>query len=224
MVGHSLSDSFKVLGLGIGATETEVKVVTLTSLTNVYLLDKPTDKRALARILAHFSLLMLGRDALTPAIVERMWGQDNVVHQQLGDPRGNLAIICRCLILIACVANNAFHLWLNTSFKEKIIITPEALKHVPQGICDILLLIKNNTSSIHVHEPLPSGKDCIQKLQHNLRQHRLSPKTSTFYNFEDTIVHWYCDLLLEGISSTDSTGEENHLFAAYGLTPLKDTA
>jgi len=33
------------------------------------------------------------------------------------------------------------------------------------------------------------------------------------------LVHWYCDLLLEGINSTDTTGEENHIFAAYGLTP-----
>ncbi len=153
-----------------------------------------------------------------------MWGQDDVVHQNLGGLRGDLAIIRRRLILLACVANNAFHLWLNTSFDKKNIITMEALKHVPKGIRDILLLVKDNTSAIYVCEPLPSGKDCIQTLQHNLRQHRLSPISSTFYNFEETIVHWYRDLLLEGINSTDSTGEENHLFAAYGLTPLKVTA
>ena len=74
---------------------------------------------------------MLGADALTPAIVERMWGQDDIVHQNLGGPRGDLAIILRRLILLACVANNAFHLWLNTSFEEKNIITPEALKYAP---------------------------------------------------------------------------------------------
>jgi hypothetical protein len=198
--------------------------VTLTNLATVYLLDEPTDKRALARILARFSPLMLGADTLTPAIVKRVRGQDDVVHQQLGGLRGDLAIICRRLISLACVANNTFHLWLNTSFKGKTIITPEALKHVPQGIRDILLLVKDNTSAIYVHEPLPYGKDRIQKLQHSLRQHRLSPKSSTFYNFEDMIVHWYRDLLLKGINSTDSIGEENHLFVAYGLTPLKDTA
>ena len=83
--------------------------VTLTNLAAVYLLNEPTDKRALAHILARFSLLMLGADALTPAIVERMWGQEHVVHQQLGGPKGNLAIICLCLISLACVANNTFH-------------------------------------------------------------------------------------------------------------------
>ena len=122
------------------------------------------------------------------------------------------------------MANNTFHLWLNTSFEEKNIITSEAIKYAPQGVCDILLLIKGNTSAIDVRETLPSVKDCIQKLQHNLRQHRLSPISSTFYSFEDTIVHWYRDLLLEGTNSTDSTGEEKLIFEAYGLTPLKDTA
>jgi hypothetical protein len=44
--------------------------------------------------------------------------------------------------LLACAANNAFHLWLNTSFEEKNIITPEpeALKYAPQGVRNILLL------------------------------------------------------------------------------------
>jgi len=95
------------------------------------------------------------------------------------------------------VANNTFHLWLNTSFEEKNIITPEAeaLKYAPQGIRDILLLVNDNTFAIYVHEPLPLGKDHIQKLQHNFRQHHLSPISSTFYSFEDTIVH-----LLEGIN------------------------
>ncbi len=54
--------------------------VTLTNLAAVYLLDEPTDMHALAHIMARFSLLMLGADALsTPAIVERVWGQDDVV-------------------------------------------------------------------------------------------------------------------------------------------------
>ena len=34
--------------------------VTLTNLDDVFLLNKPTDKRAIARILSRFSLLMLG--------------------------------------------------------------------------------------------------------------------------------------------------------------------
>ncbi len=149
--------------------------VTLTNLTAVYPLDEPTDKRTLARILAWFSLLMLGADTLTPSIIERVWGQDDVVRQQLGGLRGNLAIFCLCHVLLACMANNAFHLWLNTSIEGKTIITPETLKHVPQGIRDILLLVKDNTFAIYVRKPLPSGKDCIQKTFNTTSLNTASP-------------------------------------------------
>ena len=60
------------------------------------------------------------------------------MRQNLGGPRGDLAIIRCRLISLAYVANNTFHLWLNTSFEEKNIIAPEALKHAPQGVRDIL--------------------------------------------------------------------------------------
>ncbi len=68
------------------------------------------------------------------------------------------------------------------------IVTAEALQHVLPDIRDVLLLVKETTSAIYVRDPLPPGQDCIQKL-HNLRQHRLSPISSTFYIFQDTIVH-----------------------------------
>jgi hypothetical protein len=90
---------------------------------------------------------------------------DDIVRQNQGGKRGDLAIIHRRLISLACVGNNPFHLWLNTSFEERNIFTPKALKHAPQGVQDILLLVKDNTSAIYVREPLPSGKDYIQKLQ-----------------------------------------------------------
>jgi hypothetical protein len=35
----------------------------------------------------------------------------------------------------------------------------------------------------------------------------------------DVVVDWYHDVLLNGDHSTDSTGIDNHLFAAYGLYP-----
>jgi hypothetical protein len=122
--------------------------VTLTNLDAVYLLDEATDKCALACILACFSLLMLDADTLTPAIVEQVWGQDDTVQQHPGGPRGDLTIICCRLILLACVANNAFHLWLNTSFKGRTIITTEALQHVHKVSATSFYLSKTT--------PLPS--------------------------------------------------------------------
>jgi hypothetical protein len=46
--------------------------VTLTNLDAASLLDKPTDKQAIAQILARFSLLILGADALTPTMIEQV--------------------------------------------------------------------------------------------------------------------------------------------------------
>ena len=66
-------------------------------------------------------------------------------------------------------------------------------------------------AAIYVREPLPSGQDRINVLQNNLRQKLHDPSS---FNFNDIIVGWYRDLLLSGNHSTDSTGVENHLFAA----------
>jgi len=86
--------------------------------------------------------------------------------------------------------------------------------------------VKDNTSTIYLREPLPELQARTASKNFNITSGntRLSPISSTFYNFEDTIVHWYRDLLLEDVNSTDSTRDENHLFAAHGLTPLEDTA
>jgi hypothetical protein len=62
--------------------------VTLTNLDAVYLLDEPTDKHAIACILARFSLLMLGADALTPVIAEKVWGQDDIPRTTPRWPEG----------------------------------------------------------------------------------------------------------------------------------------
>jgi hypothetical protein len=139
-------------------------------------------------------------------------------------PRGDLALNRCCLVSLACVANITFHLWLTTLFDGKTIITAEALQYVPPGVCDILLLVKENTSAIYAHNLLSSGKYRIQMIQQNIRQHCLSPISSTIYNFEVSIAHRYPDRLLDGLHSTYSTGEENHLFTAYGLTPLNNSA
>jgi hypothetical protein len=79
--------------------------VSLLNLTAVFPLNESSDRKALARILARFSILLLGVDALTPTIVDQVWGQNRVVCKKLGGPCGNLALICRQLISLACVAN-----------------------------------------------------------------------------------------------------------------------
>ena len=188
--------------------------VVITNLTAAFALDEPNDRRTLARRLARFSLLLLGADALTPNIIARVWGENDVVCRTLGGPRGDLAIIRRRLISLASVANNTFHLWLTTTFNGEVIIPLDTLQHLPTGVRDILQLVALPTAAIYVREPLPSGHDRIKILQNNLHQNL---HDSSSFNFNDIIVGWYRDLLLRGNHSADSTGMENHLFAAYGL-------
>ena len=97
-----------------------------------------------------------------------------------------------------------------------MIIPSDALQHLSSGVRDILQLISLNDAAIYVRESLPSGHNRICILQHNLRQDPLNPQS---FNFEDIIVGWYRDLLLGGNHSTDCTGLDNHIFAAYSLYP-----
>ena len=86
--------------------------VTLTNIDAVFLIDEPTDKQAIAQLLAHIPLLMLRVDVLTPPIIERVWGEDNMVRRHSNGPRGDLAIIRHCLISLACVRANVAN-WLD---------------------------------------------------------------------------------------------------------------
>jgi hypothetical protein len=188
--------------------------VVISNLTAVFALNEPDERRTLTHQLARLSLQLLGADALTPKIVAKVWGENEVDRQNLGGPRGDLALIRHQLISLASVANNTFHLWLTTTINGGMVIPPDALQHLPPGMRDIFQLISLNDAAIYVREPLHSGHDRIHILQQNLRQNPHTPLSS---NFKDIIVGWYRDLLLSGNHSTDSTGVENHILAASGL-------
>jgi hypothetical protein len=115
---------------------------TISNLTAVLALNKTDNQQALARLLACFSLLLLGADALTPKIIAQVWGQNNIARRNLGGPCGDLVLIHRQLISVASVDNNTYHLGLTTTFNGNMIITDKALLHLPPGIKDILQLIR----------------------------------------------------------------------------------
>jgi hypothetical protein len=118
--------------------------VSTSNLTAVFALNEPTDRQALAHILARFSNLLLGADVLTPAISEQVWGQNKVVRCNLGGPCGDLALIRRQLILLACIVNNTFHVWLPTTFNGSAIIPPNTLQYLPPGVREILKMVMKN--------------------------------------------------------------------------------
>jgi hypothetical protein len=100
---------------------------------------------------------MLEAKALTPKIVEQVWGTNPIIQKNLGGSRGDLALTQRCLISMAVVANNTFHLWLTTFFnKTTKIVPPESLHHVPPGVRDILKLVEDI--------PLPSTSTSLSQL------------------------------------------------------------
>ncbi len=190
--------------------------VILTNLTAVFGFNETGDRRELVQILARFSLLMLRAKALTPRIVEQIWGSNPIVQRNLSGTQGNLALTRRRLISMAIVANNTFHLWLSTLFNGATIIPSENLAHVLLRVRDILNLVGNNIFAIYVREPLPTGQDCIDILLNNLQSSSVNPTSTTL---EDVIVSWFSDLLLSCDQATDDTGIDNQIFQAYGLSP-----
>jgi hypothetical protein len=158
---------------------------------------------------------MLGAKALTPRIIERMWGSNPIVRRNLGGTRRDLALIRRRLISLAVVANNTFHLWLTTSFNGTVKIPPEGLVHVPPGIRDILTIVRNATSTIYVCEPLHNRQNCIDILLNNLRSSTTDLPSSSF---EDIVVSWFKDLLLGDSQANDETGVNNRILQAYRFT------
>ncbi len=109
--------------------------------------------------LAHFSLLLLGVEALTPKIIAKVWGQNDMIRRNLGSSCGNLDLTRCQIISLACVANNTYRLWLTTTFNASMITPDKSLQHLPPGMRDILQPIKQNAAAICVREPLHSGQD-----------------------------------------------------------------
>ena len=153
--------------------------VCLTNLSAFFRLNEEGTKRDIVRILARFSLLMLGAEALTPRIVERVSGSNPIIRWNLGGTRGDLALIRRRLISLAVIANNTFYLWPTTSFNGTVIIPPEGLAHVPPGIRDILTIVRNATSAIYVHKPLDE-QDRINILLDSLQSSPIDPSSLSF--------------------------------------------
>ena len=60
--------------------------VFLVNLTTVSPLNKSSNQKALAKILACFSILLLGGDVLTPTILNQVWGQSKVVCKKPAPP------------------------------------------------------------------------------------------------------------------------------------------
>ena len=92
------------------------------------------NQQSLAHALAHCALLLLGSEALTSSIIQRVWGANDTIRKTLGGPRGDLALIRQCLVSLSKIAINTYHLWATTDFVNARIINNDALHcHPPQA-------------------------------------------------------------------------------------------
>ena len=189
--------------------------VTITNLHPVISNEIAGDRQALARALARCTLLLLGSDALTPSIIQRVWGANDTVRKNLGGPRGDLALIRRRLISLSKVTINMYHLWATIDFDNTRIINDDALRCHPPGLRNIIQTLKDLTTAEYVRAPLAPGTTRINILLTNLKHNTIDPSS---INFEDTVVSWYSDLLLHGHTAADITGTANGIFQAFEVT------
>jgi len=161
------------------------------------------------------TLLLLGSDALTPSIIQWVWGANDTVRKNLGGPRGDLALIRQCLISLSKVTINMYHLWATIDFDNTRIINDDALRCHPPGLQSIIQTLKDLTTAKYAHAPLAPGTTRINILLTNLKYNTIDPSS---INFEDTVVSWYSYLLLHGHTAADITGIANGIFQAFDVT------
>ena len=103
---------------------------------------------------------------------ESMRAKNKVVNSDLGGSCSNLSINRHHLILLACVANNAEHLWLTTNFYDGTIIPSNIPQYHPLGIRDILhITTKTMLSSTFT---CPFTPDMIAFISHDTTCNNIS--------------------------------------------------
>jgi hypothetical protein len=103
----------------------------------------------------------------------------------------------------------------NAPYFDTHIITDDALYFNPPGLRAIIESLKNSNTGTYVRKPFAPGTERINILLTNLRNTTHDPLSTSF---KDTVVLWYFKLLLCSCFATDTTGVENSIFAAYGVT------
>ena len=143
---------------------------TITNLHPVIHNKIADDRQALACALARCTLLVLGSDALTPLIIQWVWGANDTIQTTLGGPRGDLALIHRCPILLSKITINTYHLWATIDFDNARIINDDALRCHPPGLRSIIRSLQESTTTKYVCAPLAPGTARINSLLMNLWQ------------------------------------------------------
>jgi hypothetical protein len=110
----------------------------------------------MARILARITLLLLvGADACTPHIINKVWGKDDAAQLALGGPQSNLSLVRQRILTHQKVAINTVHIWLSNPSMPVLPPDLAAFKCLPHTIQQLLLDMKDKC--VFAHEPVPLG-------------------------------------------------------------------
>jgi hypothetical protein len=77
-------------------------------------------------------------------------GTNGTIRKTLGGPRGDLALIQRCLLLLSEIAINTYHMWATTDFENTHIINDDALPCHPPGLRSIIRSLQDPTTAEYV--------------------------------------------------------------------------
>jgi hypothetical protein len=72
----------------------------------------PGDRSDMAKILAQFMLLLISIDAITPHILNLVWGTNDDARIALGRPQGDLLLIRRLILALLEIAIITIHIWM----------------------------------------------------------------------------------------------------------------
>ncbi len=161
---------------------------------NLY--SAPSDLTDIVKILTRLKVLLVGADAYTPYVINKVWGEDDTVRQALGGPRGNISLICRRIPTHQKVAINTVHIWLTNPLTPILPPQSEAFKLLPRTVQQLLLDCSNKR--VFAHKLVPSGTRSIQRLTTNLKSYIIPDNCS----FEDKAIHWYNASSLDGTMLT----------------------
>jgi hypothetical protein len=191
-----------------------VNYFTGSSSNNPEPISLPGDRSDMARILARFTLLLVGTNACTPHIIQSVWGSDDETRMALGGPRGDLSLIRRRLLTLSKIAINTIYIWMTDPDTPIFAADSPTFRLLPPTFKQ--LLIQTHDKIVYARQPILSGEESTVMLTNNLRAH-IHPDNSLF---EEKAIQWYKDLLLNQEEELDDTiGFENGILIAYGMTP-----
>ncbi len=168
--------------------------------------------QVLGHMLTNLLMTNCGSKALTPTIIKRVWGADKATSLALGGQRGDLALTRRRLIRNLRTTNNYLYILSNGSNPT---ITDGHINNMGSAtLIQWYHINKCGSELSYIRDATPSGDEKINMLMTNLNLGTA--------DFEEKIVQWFTDFVINSETTTNQTGIENGLFKAFGFELLTD--